>query len=133
MRPVSIIGIGQTDVGELWNLSARQLAYHAISAAMTDAGVDHADALFLGNMLSGSLLDQEHMGSLVADFCGLHGIEAAKVEAACASGAAALACRHHGGSQRLSRYRHCSGCGKDDRYGGQGHNRRTGDSSRRRI
>jgi acetyl-CoA C-acetyltransferase len=41
-------------------------------------------------MLSGSLLDQEHMATLVADFCGLHGIEAAKVEAACASGAAAL-------------------------------------------
>jgi acetyl-CoA C-acetyltransferase len=41
-------------------------------------------------MLSGNLLDQEHLGTLVADVCGLHGIEAAKVEAACASGAAAL-------------------------------------------
>ena len=90
MRSVSIIGIGQTPVGELWNLSARQLAYQAVAAAMAEAGVDHADALFLGNMLSGSLLDQEHMATLVADFCGLHGIEAAKVEAACASGAAAL-------------------------------------------
>ena len=90
MRSVSIIGIGQTPVGELWNLSARQLAYQAVSAAMAEAGVDQADALFLGNMLSGSLLDQEHMATLVADFCGLHGIEAAKVEAACASGAAAL-------------------------------------------
>ena len=90
MRSVSIIGIGQTPVGELWDLSARQLAYQAIAAAMADAGVDHADALFVGNMLSGSLLDQEHMGALVADFCGLHGIEAAKVEAACASGSAAL-------------------------------------------
>ena len=33
-------------------------------------------------MLSGNLLDQEHLGALVADFCGLHGIETAKVEAA---------------------------------------------------
>jgi acetyl-CoA C-acetyltransferase len=90
MRSVSIIGIGQTPVGELWNLSARQLAYQAISSAMADAGVDRADALFVGNMLSGNLLDQEHLGTLVADVCGLHGIEAAKVEAACASGAAAL-------------------------------------------
>ncbi|MBK8048663.1 MAG: thiolase domain-containing protein [Anaerolineales bacterium] len=90
MRSVSIIGIGQTPVGELWDLSARQLAYQAISAAMADAGVDRADALFLGNMLSGALLDQEHMGTLVADFCGLRGIEAAKVEAACASGRAAV-------------------------------------------
>jgi len=90
MRSVSIIGIGQTPVGELWDRSARQLAYQAISSALADAGVERADALFVGNMLSGNLLDQEHLGTLVADACGLHGIEAAKVEAACASGAAAL-------------------------------------------
>lgn len=90
MRNVSIVGIGQSPVGELWNQSAREIAYTAISAAMTDAGIEQADALFVGNMLSGSLLDQEHLATLVADYCGLHGIEAAKVEAACASGGAAL-------------------------------------------
>jgi len=90
MRGVSIVGIGQSPVGELWNQSARQIAYNAVSAAMADAGIETADALFVGNMLSGSLLDQEHLATLVADFCGLHGIEAAKIEAACASGGAAL-------------------------------------------
>jgi acetyl-CoA C-acetyltransferase len=90
MRSVSIIGIGQSPVGELWEQSARQIAYDAVTAAMVDAGIDSADALYVGNMLSGTLLDQEHLATLVADACGLHGIEAAKVEAACASGAAAL-------------------------------------------
>jgi acetyl-CoA C-acetyltransferase len=90
MRSVSIVGIGQSPVGELWNRSARQIAYDAISSAMADAQIESADALYLGNMLSGSLLDQEHLATLVADYCGLRGIEAAKVEAACASGAAAL-------------------------------------------
>ncbi len=90
MRSVSIVGIGQSPVGELWNRSARMIAYDAISAAMADAGVEHADALYLGNMLSGTLIDQEHLATLVADACGLRGIEAAKIEAACASGAAAL-------------------------------------------
>jgi acetyl-CoA C-acetyltransferase len=90
MRSVSIIGIGQTPVGELWERSAREIAYAAIHAAMTDAGIETADALFVGNMLSGSLLDQEHLATLVAGYAGLYGIEAAKVEAACASGAAAL-------------------------------------------
>jgi acetyl-CoA C-acetyltransferase len=90
MRSVSIVGIGQSKVGELWRRSVREIAYDAISGAMKDAGIESADALFLGNMLSGSLLDQEHLATLVADFCGLHGVEAAKVEAACASGAAAL-------------------------------------------
>jgi acetyl-CoA C-acetyltransferase len=90
MRNVSIVGIGQSQVGELWDRSVRHIAYDAISSAMQDAGIETADALFVGNMLSGTLLDQEHLATLVADFCGLRGIEAAKVEAACASGAAAL-------------------------------------------
>lgn len=90
MRSVSIVGIGQSPVGELWNRSARQIAADAIAAAMADAKIESADALYLGNMLSGSLLDQEHLATLVADYCGLTGIEAAKVEAACGSGAAAL-------------------------------------------
>jgi acetyl-CoA C-acetyltransferase len=90
MRSVSLVGIGQSPVGELWNQSARQIAHTAILSAMADAGIERADALFLGNMLSGPLLDQEHLATLVADFCGLQGIEAAKIEAACASGGAAL-------------------------------------------
>lgn len=90
MRSVSIVGIGQTPVDEHWNLSVRHMAYHAIAAAMEEAGVEQVDALYVGNMLSGSLLRQEHLATLIADFAGLRGIEAAKIEAACASGAAAL-------------------------------------------
>jgi len=90
MRGVSIIGIGQTEVGEHWGKSLRQLAAEAIRAAMEDAGIEKADALYVGNALSGELAGQEHLGALVADFSGLRGIEAFKVEAASASGAAAL-------------------------------------------
>ena len=57
---------------------------------MQDAGIETADALYVGNMLSGELTGQEHLATLIADFVGLRGIEAAKVEAACASGGAAL-------------------------------------------
>ena len=90
MRDVAIIGVGQTKVGEHWDISLRHLALEALQAAMTDAGVARADALYVGNMLSGALDGQEHLGALVADFAGLRGIEAFKVEAACGSGAAAL-------------------------------------------
>lgn len=90
VRDVSIIGIGQSPVGELWERSARTIAYAAVTGAMQDAGIDRADALYVGNMLSGTLIDQEHLATLVADTCGLPGIDAAKIEAACASGAAAL-------------------------------------------
>lgn len=90
MRQVSIVGLGQTQVGEHWEKSLRHLAGDAVLAAMQHAGVDRADALYVGNMLSGELTGQEHLGALVADFVGLRGIEAIKVEAACASGAAAV-------------------------------------------
>ena len=90
MRDVAIIGVGQTKVGEHWDISLRHLALEALQAAMGDAGVTQADALYVGNMLSGELTGQEHLGALVADFAGLRGIEAFKIEAACGSGAAAL-------------------------------------------
>jgi acetyl-CoA C-acetyltransferase len=90
MRDVSIIGIGQTRVDEHWDRSLRHLAGDAVLAAIEDAGVESVDALYVGNMLSGLLTGQEHLGALIADFVGLRGIEAVKVEAACGSGAAAL-------------------------------------------
>ena len=90
MRNVSIIGIGQTPVGEHWDLGLRHLGYQALHRAMQDAGVDYADALYVGNMLSGEMSGQAHLGALIADFAGMRGIEAVKVEAACASAAAAF-------------------------------------------
>ncbi len=90
MRDVAIIGVGQTKVGEHWDISLRYLALEALQASLADAGVMRADVLYVGNMLSGELTGQEHLGALVADFAGLRGIEAFKVEAACSSGAAAL-------------------------------------------
>jgi acetyl-CoA C-acetyltransferase len=94
MRDVSIIGIGQTPVGEHWELSLKELATQAILAAIREAGIERVDSLYVGNMLSGELTGQEHVGALVSDFVGLRGVEAVKIEAACGSGAAALRVGH---------------------------------------
>ena len=90
MTNVSIIGIGQTDVREHWDTSIRHLAWYAIEAAMDDAHHHDIDALYVGNMLAGQLSNQNHLGALIADFAGLRGVEALTVEAADASGGAAL-------------------------------------------
>jgi acetyl-CoA C-acetyltransferase len=87
---VSIIGIGQTPVGEHWDTSLRELAFRAIHAALTDAGISTVDAIVVGNALAGSLSGQRQLGALVADFAGLRGVEAFRVEAADASGGIAL-------------------------------------------
>ncbi len=90
MREVVILGVGQTPIAEHWDKSLRVLAGEAALAALNDARLDRADGLFVGNMLSGMLNRQENLGALVADWVGLRGVEAVKVEAACGSGAAAL-------------------------------------------
>ena len=90
MTNVSIIGIGKTNVREHWDTSIRHLAWYAIEAALDDAHISKVDALYVGNMLAGQLSNQNHLGALVADFSGLRGIEAVTVEAADASGGAAV-------------------------------------------
>jgi len=90
MRNVYISGIGLTPVGEHWQSSLRDLALQAIQAAQRDAPGVKPEALFVGNMLAGELSHQEHLGALIADYAGMRGIEAVAVEAAGASGAAAL-------------------------------------------
>lgn len=90
MTNVSIIGIGKTDVKEHWEASLRHLSWYAIEAALDNAAISKVDALYVGNMLAGDLSGQDHLGALVADFAGLRGIEAVTVEAADASGGAAM-------------------------------------------
>src|SRR5512134_2713007 len=90
MAEVVIAGIGQTEVGEHWDIGLRELAFAAIQDAVKDAGGLKPGALFVGNMLAPNLSNQAHLGVLLADYAGLLGIEAATIEAAGASGGAAL-------------------------------------------
>ena len=90
MRKVYVVGIGQTPVQEHWDRSARDLAADSMLQAMEQAAIDTADAIYVGNALSGELTGQEQVGALVADFAGLTGTEAVRVEAAGASGGAAV-------------------------------------------
>ncbi len=90
MTQVVIAGIGQTEVGEYWEVSLRELAVRAIEMALLDAGGLKPSALFVGNMLAPILSHQAHLGSLIADAAGLSGVEAFTLEAAGASGGVAL-------------------------------------------
>ncbi len=90
MAEVIIAGIGQTEVGEHWGISLRDLALVAMREAVRDSGGLRPQALFVGNMLAPNLSNQAHVGVLLADYAGLTGIEAVTVEAAGASGGAAL-------------------------------------------
>ncbi len=94
MRQVAIVGTGCTKFGEMWEKSLRNLFIEAGVAALEGAGISGADveALYGGNMSSGRFIEQEHIGSLIADYSGLSTthIPSTRVEAACASGGLAL-------------------------------------------
>lgn len=87
---VIVAGIGQTMVGEHWERSLRQLAAEAIQAARKDAGGLVPEVLYIGNMLAVSASRQANLGALLTEDVGLVGIEGVTVEAADASGGAAL-------------------------------------------
>ena len=75
---------------EHWEKGLRQLAVDAVLAALKDAHVEQVDAIYVGNMLSGELTRQEHLGALIADQLGMSGVAAMKVESACGAGGSAV-------------------------------------------
>ncbi len=90
MREVAVIGIGQTKIEEHWDKSLRELAGEAVLGAMADAGLDRVDAVYMGNMMSGSANFQQHLGAYITDWIGQRFAEGIRLEAACSSAAAAF-------------------------------------------
>lgn len=92
MQNVSIIGIGRTAVGEHWDRSLRDIALEAVQQAMQNAGLgpDDIDAVVVANAFGATISGQTHLSALLADYVGLRGVEAFRVEAADASGGLAV-------------------------------------------
>ncbi len=90
MKDVAIIGVGMSKFGELWTQSIRDIFVEAALAAISDATVDHIDSMYIGSMTPGLFVGQEHIGSVMADYLGMAGIPATRVESACASGGVAV-------------------------------------------
>ncbi|MDY6765625.1 MAG: thiolase domain-containing protein [Halobacteria archaeon] len=93
-RNVAVIGVGQTEFGEHWDRSFRDIFVTAGVRALEDAGVGggEIDAIYGGNMSAGQFINQEHVAALIADYAGLavEHIPATRVEAADASGGLAF-------------------------------------------
>ncbi|UTA47613.1 hypothetical protein L1F30_15835 [Simiduia sp. 21SJ11W-1] len=92
MEEVYLVAVAREPAVKATPLDVADLAARAIVPLFDSANVDPADvsALYLGNMLSGLLSNQQLLAPLVAQKSGLQGVEALTVEAACGSGAAAI-------------------------------------------
>ncbi len=92
MRDVAIIGIGETKIGELWDMSLRELGIEAGLSAIRDAGVkgEEIEKIYIGNMSAGRLINQEHIAPMIADYAGLDDVPSVRIESGGASGGMAL-------------------------------------------
>lgn len=88
---VQIVGASSSKFGELWAVSPRDLVFETVTEAVDDAGIklSEIDAIYVGNMLSGILGNQENLGPFFAEEFNLQ-VPAFKVEGACASGGLAF-------------------------------------------
>ncbi|MDZ7586256.1 MAG: thiolase domain-containing protein [Patescibacteria group bacterium] len=89
---IGIKGVYQTKFGELWDKSLTDLILEAGEGAIKNAQIDRKkiDLVLVANMLGGVLEGQNHLGALAGEILGLKNIPALRVEAACASGGAAI-------------------------------------------
>src|SRR5689334_16316010 len=90
MNQVYITKTGATPVGEHYRLTLAELALQALRPALGGVDPSRVGALYVGNALGGELAGQAQLGAALAAAAGLPRAEALRVEAAGASGGAAL-------------------------------------------
>jgi len=87
---VAIVGVGHSRFGRRTDVNVGELAFESIREAVEDAGVDKNDIknVVVGTM--GSWYEESLPAVVVNEYAGLSGAGTMRVEAACASGSAAL-------------------------------------------
>ncbi|RFA96235.1 thiolase domain-containing protein [Pyrobaculum aerophilum] len=90
MRKVAVVGVGQSVFGVRNDVTLQELAWEAVKEALEDAGITQRD-VDLSVVGTVGTRGYELMPSVVVnEYCGLTGRGPVRVEAACATGSAAL-------------------------------------------
>jgi acetyl-CoA C-acetyltransferase len=92
MREVSVLGIGETNMGVLKGVGLRDMIKEAGDKAISDSGVDRnaIQALYVGNFNSSYLCGQSLVGGLAEEALMLPDVPNIRIEAACGSGGLAF-------------------------------------------
>jgi len=90
MRKVAIVGIGHSKFGRRTDVDIAELAFESIKGAMEDAGVEkkQIETVTLGS--AGGWYEESLPAVVVNEYAGFHNVPTMRVEAACASGSAAV-------------------------------------------
>ncbi len=84
------MGIGITRFGRRNDMTLQELASEAGRAALKDAGLDAKDVGFVAVGCAGGWSSEPFPAVLASEYLGLDGVGSMRVEAACASGSAAI-------------------------------------------
>lgn len=90
MTRVAVVGIGHSKFGRRTDVNIAELAFESIKQAVDDAGVDKKD---IKNVVVGSLggwYEEALPAVVINEYAGLESVGTMRVEAACASGSAAV-------------------------------------------
>lgn len=90
MRETAILEIGQIPVADHWDKSLLEIAGEPVLQIFEKTGLNNVDGVFFGNMLSGAVNNQLHLGSYLGDWLGARHTEGIHVETACSSGASSF-------------------------------------------
>ncbi|HXW37760.1 MAG TPA: thiolase domain-containing protein [Nitrososphaerales archaeon] len=90
MSRVAVVGVGHSRFGRRTDVNVAELAFESIHQAVEDAGVDKKE---IGNVVVGSAggwYEESLPAVIVDEYAGLSSVGTMRVEAACASGSAAV-------------------------------------------
>lgn len=90
MREVAVVGVGHSKFGVRNDVNIPELAWEAIKEALLDSGLDQKDIEYFIVSSTGGWSSEALPAVVVGEYAGLTPKGTARVEAACASGSAAV-------------------------------------------
>ncbi|MCL7382706.1 MAG: thiolase domain-containing protein [Thaumarchaeota archaeon] len=90
MRKVAIVGVGHSKFGERQDVNVRELAFESVKTALEEAGLTPRDIPYVSVGSIGVWYEEPLPAVAIAEYCGLTGSSLIRVEAACATGSAAV-------------------------------------------
>jgi len=96
MSRVAVVGIGHSKFGKRTDVNVAELAFESIKKAVDDAGVDKKDIKNVVVGSAGGWYEESLPAVIVNEYAGLDSVGTMRVEAACASGSAAIKSAYNG-------------------------------------
>jgi acetyl-CoA C-acetyltransferase len=90
LTKVAVVGIGHSRFGKRTDVNVAELAFESIKQAVDDAGVDKKDIRNVVVGSAGGWYEESLPAVIVNEYAGLGSVGTMRVEAACASGSAAV-------------------------------------------